>query len=262
MKKTMLALALVSLGTVANAQTAFSVNGQTISANAQKNIMTQLEARGVADKKQQENMARALLIEQTVISQEARKQKIDQLPAVKEELAALKHRVYVNELLKKNVLDKKPTDKEINALYERAKDNYDPHEVKISHILVKDESEARDLIKQIQGGADFAKLAKEKSLDQATAKNGGGLPMVNVRQLQLPGLAEAAVSLNKGQLLAIPFKGTSGYHVVRLDDKKEVPFPSEADLKDQLVNIWKQEQSVKYLRELVQKAKISTAKGK
>ena len=219
--------------------------------------MEQIAARGVTDVKQQEALARNLITEQIVIAQEAKKQKIDQLPEVKEEIEALKHRVFVNQLIKKNVTSKTPTAAQITELYKKAQD-----EVKISHILVKDEATAKDLIKQIQTGKDFATLAKANSLDTATKEAGGSLPMVNIRQLQLPGLAEAAVSLSKGQLLTIPFKSASGYHVIRLDDKREVPFPSEADIKPQLVNLWKQQEAQNYLVGLVKKAKIEEIKGK
>lgn len=262
MNKTLLAIALASLSSLALAQTAFSVNGQIISSKAQKALMEQIASRGVTDVKQQEALARNILTEQAVVSQEAKKQKIDQLPEVKEEIEALKNRVYVAQLIKKNVANKEPTEAQVKDLYKKAQEAYDPHEVKISHILVKDETVARDLIKKIQGGEDFAKLAKENSLDTATKEAGGSLPMVNIRQLQLPGLAEAAVSLTKGQLLTIPFKSSAGYHVVRLDDKREVPFPSEAQLKPQLVNLWKQQEAQNYLVSLVKKAKIEEGKAK
>ena len=262
MKKTLLAIALASLGSVTLAQTAFSVNGQTVSAKTQKDLMGQIAARGVTDVKQQEALAKNLIIEQLVIAQEAKKQKIDQLPQVKEEIEALKQRVYVNQLSKKNLGDKEPTAAQITELYKKAQDAYDPHEVKISHILVKEESKARDLIKQIQGGADFAALAKENSLDAGTKEAGGALPMVNIRHFQIPGLGEAAASLTKGQLLTIPFKSTAGYHIVRLDDKREVPFPTEAELKPQLVNLWKQQAAQNYLVSLVKNAKIEQVKAK
>lgn len=172
MKKTLLAIVLASLGSVGLAQTAFSVNGQTVSAKTQKNLMEQIAARGVTDVKQQEALARNLITEQIVIAQEAKKQKIDQLPEVKEEIEALKHRVFVNQLIKKNVTSKTPTAAQITELYKKAQDAYDPHEVKISHILVKDEATAKDLIKQIQTGKDFATLAKANSLDTATKEAG------------------------------------------------------------------------------------------
>lgn len=62
--------------------------------------------------------------------------------------------------------------------------------------------------------------------------------------------------------MTIPFKSASGYHVIRLDDKREVPFPSEADIKPQLVNLWKQQEAQNYLVGLVKKAKIEEIKGK
>lgn len=263
MKKTIFAVALFSaMASVSFAQTAFSVNGQTISVQAQKSIMAQLQKRGITDVKQQENIARNILAEQAVISQEAKKQKIDQIPEVRDEVEALRNRVYTTALLNKNVMNKQPTDAQLQDLYQKAKDSYNPHEVKISHILVKDEATAKDLIAKIQGGADFATLAKENSLDNATKDNGGALPMLNVRQLSVPGLAEATVSLNKGQLLAIPFKSQAGYHVIKLDDKREVPFPSEAEVKPQLVNLWKQQEAQNYVSGLMKNAKIAEVKAK
>lgn len=76
MKKTLLAIALASLGSVTLAQTAFSVNGQTVSAKTQKDLMGQIAARGVTDVKQQEALAKNLIIEQLVIAQEAKSKKL------------------------------------------------------------------------------------------------------------------------------------------------------------------------------------------
>ena len=142
---------MASLSSVTLAQTAFSVNGQTVSAKTQKDLMGQIAARGVTDVKQQEAFGKRILLLSSWLSPKKQKsKKLISFRKLRKKSEALKQRVYVNQLIKKNLGDKEPTAAQITELYKKAQDAYDPHEVKISHILVKEESKARDLIKQIQ----------------------------------------------------------------------------------------------------------------
>lgn len=259
MKKLLLATALAALTAPVFAQTAFTVNGQTVSVAEQKELMKVLADRGVKDQKQQLEAARSILAQEKLIEEAAKKANIAQDPAVKALIAERKTGIYSAELVRKNAAAHPLTDADLKKTYEEVKKQYDPNEIKVRHILVKTEQEAKDIIKSLNAGGDFAVIAKEKSLDQGTAAQGGEIPFTNIRRIAIPGFAETAMALNKGSLLPVPFHSALGYHVIQLQDKREVPLPSFDALKPQIQNLAAQRQAQQYMADLMRNAKIAEA---
>lgn len=259
MKNLLLATALAALTAPVFAQTAFTVNGQTISVAEQKELMKVLADRGVKDQKQQLEAARSILAQEKLIEEAAKKANIAQDPAVKALIAERKTEIYSAELVRKNAAAHPLTDADLKKTYEEVKKQYDPNEIKVRHILVKTEQEAKDIIKSLNAGGDFAVIAKEKSLDQGTAAQGGEIPFTNIRRIAIPGFAETAMALNKGSLLPVPFHSALGYHVIQLQDKREVPLPSFDALKPQIQNLAAQRQAQQYMADLMRNAKIAEA---
>lgn len=259
MKKLLLATALAALTAPVFAQTAFTVNGQTVSVAEQKELMKVLADRGVKDQKQQLEAARSILAQAKLIEEAAKKANIAQDPAVKALIAERKTEIYSAELVRKNAAAHPLTDADLKKTYEEVKKQYDPNEIKVRHILVKTEQEAKDIIKSLNAGGDFAAIAKEKSLDQGTAAQGGEIPFTNIRRIAIPGFAETAMALNKGSLLPVPFHSALGYHVIQLQDKREVPLPSFDALKPQIQNLAAQRQAQQYMADLMRNAKIAEA---
>ena len=259
MKKLLLATALAALTAPVFAQTAFTVNGQTVSVAEQKELMKVLADRGVKDQKQQLEAARSILAQEKLIKEAAKKANIAQDPAVKALIAERKTEIYSAELVRKNAAAHPLTDADLKKTYEEVKKQYVPNEIKVRHILVKTEQEAKDIIKSLNAGGDFAAIAKEKSLDQGTAAQGGEIPFTNIRRIAIPGFAETAMALNKGSLLPVPFHSALGYHVIQLQDKREVPLPSFDALKPQIQNLAAQRQAQQYMADLMRNAKIAEA---
>ncbi len=259
MKKLLLATALAALTAPVFAQTAFTVNGQTVSVAEQKELMKVLADRGVKDQKQQLEAARSILAQEKLIEEAAKKANIAKDPAVKALIAERKTEIYSAELVRKNAAAHPLTDADLKKTYEEVKKQYDPNEIKVRHILVKTEQEAKDIIKSLNAGGDFAAIAKEKSLDQGTAAQGGEIPFTNIRRIAIPGFAETAMALNKGSLLPVPFHSALGYHVIQLQDKREVPLPSFDALKPQIQNLAAQRQAQQYMADLMRNAKIAEA---
>lgn len=259
MKKLLLATALAALTAPVFAQTAFTVNGQTVSVAEQKELMKVLADRGVKDQKQQLEAARSILAQEKLIEEAAKKANIAQDPAVKALIAERKTEIYSAELVRKNAAAHPLTDADLKKTYEEVKKQYDPNEIKVRHILVKTEQEAKDIIKSLNAGGDFAAIAKEKSLDQGTAAQGGEIPFTNIRRIAIPGFAETAMALNKGSLLPVPFHSALGYHVIQLQDKREVPLPPFDALKPQIQNLAAQRQAQQYMADLMRNAKIAEA---
>ncbi len=126
------------------------------------------------------------------------------------------------------------TDDAMHKVYEEAiKQTPNEQEVHARHILVATEGEAKDIETQLKNGADFAKLAKEKSKDPGAAE-GGDLGYFTKEQM-VPEFAESAFKLDKGQI-SDPVKTQFGWHVIQVLDKRTKPTPTYDQVKTQLQN--------------------------
>jgi peptidyl-prolyl cis-trans isomerase D len=111
----------------------------------------------------------------------------------------------------------KITDDEARKYYQDHEDQYvTKAQRKVSHILVKDEKTAKAIVKQLKNGADFAELAKEKSQDTSSAKNGGVLDWFE-RGVMDPAFEKVAFSLKKVGDISGIVKSSFGYHILKLD---------------------------------------------
>jgi len=106
-------------------------------------------------------------------------------------------------------------------------------EVHARHILVETEDEAKAVVAELKKGTDFAELAKAKSKDPGSA-DGGDLGYFTKDQM-VPEFSEVAFKLDKGQL-SEPVKSQFGWHVIKVEDKRERQPPEFDKVKDQLEN--------------------------
>jgi peptidyl-prolyl cis-trans isomerase C len=97
-------------------------------------------------------------------------------------------------------------------------------EVRARHILVQTETEARQAITALQGGADFATLARERSRGPGAAE-GGDLGFFK-REEMPEAFAAAAFALEPGQFTTMPVRTQFGWHVIKLEERREEPRPS------------------------------------
>lgn len=109
----------------------------------------------------------------------------------------------------------KVTDKEIQERFDQEK-----VEVKASHILVAKESEAKDIKKQLDDGADFAKLAKEKSTDTGSGAKGGDLGYFTKGKM-VKEFEDYAFKDGVEGKISDPIKTQFGYHIIKVVDRKE-----------------------------------------
>ncbi|QUS36920.1 peptidylprolyl isomerase [Falsirhodobacter algicola] len=147
------------------------------------------------------------------------------------------------------------TDEALQAAYDAQYADAEPQtEYNASHILVPTEEEAKDIKKQLDDGADFAELAKEKSSDGA-AQNGGDLGWFGAGMMVQP-FQDAVTSLEVGEV-SDPVQTQFGWHVIKLNDTREAEKPTLDDVRDELTTQIQQEAVSKHLSEVTQNADIT-----
>jgi peptidyl-prolyl cis-trans isomerase C len=168
-----------------------------------------------------------------LLGAEGRKAKLHESEPVKKRMRYIEGQ-YVYEAYVEKIVGERATDAKFKEAYEAfVKDYKGEEEVRASHILVKTEQEAKDIIAQLEKGADFAKLAKEKSIDPTKDRNSGDLGFFTKEQM-VKEFAEAAFALKKGETAKAPVKTQFGWHVIRVTDRRAAAAPKFEEVKDQL----------------------------
>lgn len=174
---------------------------------------------------------------------------------VKKRVKDLESQVVAEAYIHKQI-EPKITDAKIKARYDELATKYKPQdEVRARHILVKTEAEAQKVISDLKGGADFAKLAGEKSQDTGSAKQGGDLGYF-VRDAMVKEFATAAFGMKVGEVSTAPVKTDFGYHIIKVEDKRKSSPPPLAEVKDQISNQLGQEMTNDEVKAMEAKAKI------
>ncbi|MDY0384623.1 MAG: peptidylprolyl isomerase [Geobacter sp.] len=212
-----------------------TVNGSTItSADFDREVKALPEyIRGMADTPQGKKELIDTLVMRELILQQAAKEGLDKGKEIDEKLAELKKRIVVDTYLKKKVeTDAKISDEELKKFYEQNLDKFKSGEqVKASHILVKSEQEAKDILAQLKGGTAFEELAKAKSVDTSASK-GGDLGWFGKGNM-VPAFEKAAFALKEGQLSGI-IKSEFGFHIIKLTGKRAAGTRSFDEVKEQI----------------------------
>jgi len=126
--------------------------------------------------------------------------------------------------------DLEVSESEIEDFYEKLKIGFRPR-----HILVRSLAEANEIMKLLSEGAVFEALAMEKSIDRRTYANGGDMGLIRVGDTP-PEFEKALWNMKVGETVG-PIKTDLGYHIIRLEDKREVPVPPlDEKLKEQIKN--------------------------
>jgi len=128
------------------------------------------------------------------------------------------------------------TEEEMKEYFEKNKDSFDQEEqVKARHILVDTEEEAKEIKGKIDAGEDFAELAKEYSKDEGSKAAGGSLGYFG-RGRMVASFEEAAFSLEIGEV-SEPVKSDFGYHIIKVEDKKEAKEANYEESKEKIKDI-------------------------
>ena len=125
------------------------------------------------------------------------------------------------------------TDDGVMALYDEMIAGMGPaQEYNAAHILVETEEEALEVIARLEAGEGFAELARELSTDFGSGANGGDLGWFGTG-VMVPPFEEAVLSLEEGEISA-PVETQFGFHIVTLNETREVTPPSLDQVRGEL----------------------------
>ncbi len=240
------------------AQNAVIVNGKPIP-KAQLDKLVQKT--GQADNPQVRDQAREMLVTRELILQEANNRGLSQSDAVKEQIEQSRMGILVAAVFQDYVEKEGVAEADLKAAYESVKSQYTGKEYHVEHILVEKEADAKAITAQLKAGANFEELAKAKSKDPGSAPTGGDLGWVSEKSL-VPEFSKAMVQLKKGQITDKPVKTQFGWHIIKMDDVRDVKAPPMEEIKDQLKQMiasdqnWQKPKFTEMMQKLRAKAKI------
>ena len=202
----------------------------------------------------QKNQVLDELISMQLLAAQADKDGLDKSPDTEAQLAVLRLRVMADAESQKFLKGQDPTDAELHAEYDSAIASMDKTEYHARHILVSSKEQADQEIKKLKGGAKFEDLAKADSID-GSKTNGGDLGWFTLARMVKP-FADAVKALKKGEYTQQPVQTQFGWHVIKLEDTREVTPPPFDQVKSQLTNAVIRKKLQAYVADLKKNATI------
>lgn len=189
------------------------------------------------------------LVDLTLLSEEGRKQNLQDDAEVKSRVAQFTNQV-IQEVVIRRHIETTMTEEAIKARYEKfVAEQPAGTEVHALHILVKSEAEAKEVVTQLAGGADFSTVAKEKSIDPSAKQSGGDLGYFGAGDM-VPEFEKAAFALEKGQSSREPVQSQFGWHVIKVVDRREKSPPPLDQARGQIEELLSSELVTAYVTSL------------
>ena len=186
--------------------------------------------------------------------QQAKKEGVAEREAVKKQIAEAAKKVILTTWTREKSENMKIDDAELKAAYDESMKEQASKEFKARHILVEKEDVAKAIIKELAGGGDFAKLAKEKSTGPSGSK-GGDLGWFKPSTM-VPPFAKAVEAMKKGEISKKPVKTNFGWHVIKLEGIRDAKLPTFESMKPQLKPMLAQKKMIEYIESLRKTADI------
>jgi len=231
-----------------------TVNGKKIMKSQADAIAKAQAAQGHPDNEELRKQIRDNLIQGEILLQAANKKGIEKKPEVRTQIELASHNVVINAYVTDFIATHPPTEEALKKEYDTVKAQLGDKEYKARHILVDKEEDAKAIIEKLKKGEKFEDLAKD-SKDPGSKDHGGDLGWSTPGNYVKP-FAEALTKLEKGKFTETPVKTDFGYHVILLEDTRELKVPAFDDVKSHLAQRLQQQMLEKHFADLRAKAKI------
>ena len=185
-------------------------------------------------------------IDSKLVTLEGRRSGFSKDPDVKKRLREVEDQI-ISEMFLTKTIGSQVTEEALKKIYSETKSEMaNGDQIKARHILLDSEEKATKIIKKLQAGEEFAKLASEYSTGPSAA-SGGDLGWFGEGQM-VPEFSKAAFALNPGDIVTKPVKTQFGWHIILVEDRKVSAPPSFDEAKEQLAS----QMSQRLLKELIE----------
>ncbi|MGB1009116.1 MAG: foldase protein PrsA [Thiolinea sp.] len=188
------------------------------------------------------------LIATELARQEATKSGLGEREDIKAKVANFADKLVLNTWMQEKASALEISDDDLKAAYDERIENMPKHEYKARHILLKTEEEGKAVIEALKTGKEFADLAKEKSTGPS-APTGGDLGWFKPQSMVKP-FSEAVVAMEPGKVSTAPVETQFGWHVIKLEEKRDVKLPEMENMKPQLKRQLEQKKMLEYMKAL------------
>ena len=237
------------------AQNIAIVNGKAVPSDRVDILAEQIKRSGRQITPEMQGQLKEEVIAREIFVQEAQSRGLDATDDYKNQLELTRQSILIRELFadfqKKNPV----TDEEVKAEYDKFAAANAGKEYHAHHILVEKEDQAKAIIARLKKGAKFEDIAKKESKDPGSGAKGGDLDWANPSNY-VKEFSDALVGLSKGKFTETPVKTQFGYHIIRLDDVRDMQLPKFDDVKPQIAQQLMQQKMSKFQEELRSKAKV------
>ena len=193
-------------------------------------------------------------IDSKLVTLEGRRAGFSKDPDVKKRLLDVEDQI-ISEIFLTKTVGSQVTEEALQKIYSETKSEMaSGDQIKARHILLNSEEKAVEIIKKLQAGEEFAKLASEYSTGPSAA-SGGDLGWFGEGQM-VPEFSKAAFALNPGDIVTKPVKTQFGWHIILVEDRKVSAPPSFDEAKEQLASTMSQRLLKELIETLRTKAKI------
>ena len=234
------------------------VNGDTITVEEFNAVKLQLppQAQSAGD-----DSILNQLIELKALAQKAEAEGLAKEAGIQSEIERAKESILANHLVKRMMKDMKFTDEQLKKEYDGLVAKLPKkQEMRAAHILVENEEQAKEIQKKVNEGGDFAELAKAYSTDPGSKDQGGELGWFEAGMM-VPEFSAAASALKPGETSKEPVKSQFGYHIIKLEETRDVPPPAFEAVKPQVESMMQQKAVEKLVNDTRAAAKVEIKKA-
>jgi peptidyl-prolyl cis-trans isomerase C len=233
-----------------------TVNGKAISQELFEDYAKAVAGKPASELSQEDrNQIKENLVRIELIAQQAEKDGLTKDPEIANRLELTRLNLLQQASAQRYLKDRAPSEADLRAEYEAQMAATPMVEYHARHILLSSEENAQKVIQQLQGGADFAKLARTLSGDKGSAAKGGDLDWFAPGAMVKP-FGDALATLKPNEYTKTPVQTQFGWHVIQLLGTRDRTPPTFEAVQDQLKNIVMQKKFRAYSDEMIKTAKI------
>jgi peptidyl-prolyl cis-trans isomerase C len=231
-----------------------TVNGKAIPKARADALVAGQVAQGRPDNEELRKAVKEELVRREILVQAAEKKGLEKQPEIQGQMMMARQGVLIGAYLNAFVKANPVTDEMVKKEYESIRQALGEKEFKARHILVESEDEAKAIIAGLKKGDKFEDLAKQ-SKDPGSKDRGGDLGWANQAAYVKP-FSEAMVKLAPGKFTETPVKSDFGWHVIQLDETRDMKAPPLEEVKPQLTQRLQQQMVEKHIVDLRKQAKV------